>query len=134
MFYHVSMEQGIDLEPMFFGPKLKDTIRMKIVEKVIWPSLPSMGCLGKRRRVEFFMHEQVEGTCSAKYGYIIAVLAVDTISQVGSSSACREGIATELGHFLSLKSAQHPCFNSVGLQLIRTTLKHGKALQSARGA
>eukprot|EP00878_Enallax_costatus_P004561 GHUV01004802.1.p1 GENE.GHUV01004802.1~~GHUV01004802.1.p1 ORF type:complete len:174 (+),score=17.15 GHUV01004802.1:291-812(+) len=56
MFYHVTMEQGIDLEPMFFGPKLKETIRMKIVDKV-------------------------EGTCSAKHGYVIAVLAVDHISQ-----------------------------------------------------
>jgi DNA-directed RNA polymerase subunit E'/Rpb7 len=34
MFYHVTISQNIDLEPMYFGPKLKETIRMKIVDKV----------------------------------------------------------------------------------------------------
>lgn len=34
MFYHVSIQQSIDLEPMYFGPKLRDTITMKITDKV----------------------------------------------------------------------------------------------------
>lgn len=34
MFYHVSIQQSIDLEPMYFGPKLRDTICLKITDKV----------------------------------------------------------------------------------------------------
>jgi DNA-directed RNA polymerase subunit E'/Rpb7 len=34
MFYHVTIQQSIDLEPMFFGPKLRDTISLKITDKV----------------------------------------------------------------------------------------------------
>jgi hypothetical protein len=34
MFYHVSITQNIDLEPMYFGPKLRETIRLKITDKV----------------------------------------------------------------------------------------------------
>jgi hypothetical protein len=34
MFYHVTISQNIDLEPMYFGPKLRETIRLKIVDKV----------------------------------------------------------------------------------------------------
>lgn len=33
-------------------------------------------------------HAQVEGTCSAKYGYIIAVLTVDNIDQVCTRATC----------------------------------------------
>lgn len=34
MFYHVSIQQSIDLEPMYFGPKLRETICLKITDKV----------------------------------------------------------------------------------------------------
>lgn len=56
MFYHVSIQQSIDLEPMYFGPKLRDTICLKITDKV-------------------------EGTCSPKHGYILAVLKVDEVTK-----------------------------------------------------
>eukprot|EP00775_Hariotina_reticulata_P002016 gene2016-2338_t len=68
MFYHVSITQNIDLEPMYFGPKLRETIRLKITDKV-------------------------EGTCSAKHGYIIAVLTVDEISK-GKIRQDGSGLAT----------------------------------------
>lgn len=53
---------------MYFGPKLKETIRLKIVDKV-------------------------EGTCNAKHGYIMAVLAVDEISK-GKIRQDGSGLAT----------------------------------------
>jgi hypothetical protein len=34
MFYHVSIQQSIDLEPMYFGSQLRDTICRKITDKV----------------------------------------------------------------------------------------------------
>eukprot|EP00879_Flechtneria_rotunda_P004318 GHRR01004568.1.p1 GENE.GHRR01004568.1~~GHRR01004568.1.p1 ORF type:complete len:176 (+),score=45.46 GHRR01004568.1:873-1400(+) len=68
MFYHVTITQNIDLEPMHFGQKLRETIRTKVVDKV-------------------------EGTCSPKYGYIIAVLAVDDISK-GKIRQDGSGLAT----------------------------------------
>jgi hypothetical protein len=34
MFYHVTIQQSIDLEPMFFGRQLRDTISLKITDKV----------------------------------------------------------------------------------------------------
>jgi hypothetical protein len=57
MFYHVQVTQTIDLEPRHFGPGLKNVLFEKLVEKV-------------------------EGTCSAKHGYIICVTQLGDVSQV----------------------------------------------------
>ncbi|WIA22333.1 hypothetical protein OEZ85_004647 [Tetradesmus obliquus] len=73
MFFHVTISQNIDLEPMYFGPKLRETIRLKIVDKV-------------------------EGTCSAKHGYVLSVLAVDDISK-GKIRQDGSGLATFKANF-----------------------------------
>jgi DNA-directed RNA polymerase subunit E'/Rpb7 len=52
MFYHISMEHEIMLHPRYFGPQLMDTVRQKLFT-------------------------EVEGTCTGKYGFVIAVTVRD---------------------------------------------------------
>ncbi|CAF0766216.1 unnamed protein product [Brachionus calyciflorus] len=54
MFYHISLKHEILLHPRYFGPNLLDTVRQKLLN-------------------------EVEGTCSGKYGFIIAITTIDTI-------------------------------------------------------
>lgn len=126
MFYHVSIQQSIDLEPMYFGPKLRETICLKITDKVgitgVWGgghtvllSSPQWHCvlglwllactlevcvrhLQQQLPIQQLHHlqparpgtkagdavPQVEGTCSPKHGYILAVLKVDEVSKVST--------------------------------------------------
>ena len=54
MFYHISLEHEIMLHPRYFGPQLMDTVKQKLFS-------------------------EVEGTCTGKYGFVIAVTTIDTI-------------------------------------------------------
>ncbi|GAV02411.1 hypothetical protein RvY_12981 [Ramazzottius varieornatus] len=54
MFYHITLEHEVILHPRYFGPALLDSVRQKL-------------------------YSEVEGTCSGKYGFVIAVTSVDEI-------------------------------------------------------
>ena len=54
MFFHLSMEHEVCLHPKYFGPNLNETIKMKLFA-------------------------EVEGTCTGKFGFVIAVTTIDTI-------------------------------------------------------
>ncbi|CAG0882392.1 unnamed protein product [Cyprideis torosa] len=54
MFYHIALEHEILLHPRYFGPQLMDTVKQKLFT-------------------------EVEGTCSGKYGFVIAVTTIDNI-------------------------------------------------------
>lgn len=54
MFYHIALEHEIQLHPRYFGPNLLDTVKAKLFS-------------------------EVEGTCSGKYGFVIAVTTIDSI-------------------------------------------------------
>ncbi|MPC29260.1 DNA-directed RNA polymerase II subunit RPB7 [Portunus trituberculatus] len=54
MFYHISLEHEILLHPRYFGPQLMDTVRQ-------------------------MLFTEVEGTCTGKYGFVIAVTTIDHI-------------------------------------------------------
>lgn len=54
MFYHIQLEHEIDLHPRYFGPNLLDTVKKKLFK-------------------------EVEGTCTGKYGFVIAVTNIDSI-------------------------------------------------------
>ncbi|CAG9565606.1 unnamed protein product [Danaus chrysippus] len=54
MFYHISLEHEILLHPRYFGPQLLDTVKQKL-------------------------YTEVEGTCTGKYGFVIAVTTIDSI-------------------------------------------------------
>lgn len=54
MFYHLSLEHEICLHPKYFGPNLMETVKQKLFN-------------------------EVEGTCTGKYGFVIAVTTIDTI-------------------------------------------------------
>jgi DNA-directed RNA polymerase II subunit RPB7 len=65
MFFLKKLEHRILLHPGFFGGQLKDFIRQKL-------------------------YEEVEGTCTGRYGYIIAVASIDEIG----SGVVNEGRGT----------------------------------------
>merc|ERR1712012_1010296 len=54
MFYHISLDHEIMLHPRYFGPALMDTVKQKLFS-------------------------EVEGTCTGKYGFVIAVTTIDNI-------------------------------------------------------
>nr|CAH8842848.1 unnamed protein product [Trichobilharzia regenti] len=54
MFYHIKLEHEILLHPKYFGPNLTETVKTKLFS-------------------------DVEGTCSGKYGFIIAVTNIEHI-------------------------------------------------------
>lgn len=54
MFYHIQLEHEIQLHPRYFGPNLLDTVKRKLFK-------------------------EVEGTCTGKYGFVIAVTTIDSI-------------------------------------------------------
>ncbi|EPB73868.1 RNA polymerase Rpb7 protein [Ancylostoma ceylanicum] len=54
MFFHLSMEHEVCLHPKYFGANLNETIKMKLFA-------------------------EVEGTCTGKFGFVIAVTTIDTI-------------------------------------------------------
>ncbi|KAJ2359214.1 DNA-directed RNA polymerase II subunit [Coemansia erecta] len=51
MFFHKKLTHTITLHPSFLGPQMKDFVRQRL-------------------------HKDVEGTCTGRYGYIVAVLAI----------------------------------------------------------
>ena len=55
MFFMLPMQRIVTLPPHFFGPKLRETLERKLVD-------------------------EVEGTCSGRYGYIVLV---DAITDIG---------------------------------------------------
>ncbi|XP_050444352.1 DNA-directed RNA polymerase II subunit RPB7-like isoform X1 [Adelges cooleyi] len=54
MFYHIALEHDVLLHPRYFGPQLLDTVKQKL-------------------------YREVEGTCTGKYGFVIAVTHIDNI-------------------------------------------------------
>lgn len=54
MFYHVSLEHEILLHPRYFGPQLLENVKQKLFT-------------------------EVEGTCTGKHGFVVAVTTIDTI-------------------------------------------------------
>jgi DNA-directed RNA polymerase subunit E'/Rpb7 len=90
MFYYVTLTQNIDLEPRWFGKQLHRTLKQKLVEKV--QEQPGFGSLAGTTNTSKsdssgcvpLSHVQVEGTCTNKYGYIVNVVDVGKISQVGT--------------------------------------------------
>uniref|UniRef100_A0A0N4ZFI5 DNA-directed RNA polymerase II subunit RPB7 n=1 Tax=Parastrongyloides trichosuri TaxID=131310 RepID=A0A0N4ZFI5_PARTI len=54
MFFHLTLEHEISLHPKYFGPNLMDTVKQKLFN-------------------------EVEGTCTGKYGFVIAVTTIDSI-------------------------------------------------------
>merc|ERR1711876_4346 len=54
MFYHIPLDHEIMLHPRYFGPQLMDTVKQKLFS-------------------------EVEGTCTGKYGFVIAVTTIDQI-------------------------------------------------------
>merc|ERR1712002_1325420 len=54
MFYHISLDHEIMLHPRYFGPQLMDTVKQKLFT-------------------------EVEGTCTGKYGFVIAVTTIDCV-------------------------------------------------------
>lgn len=69
MFYHLSLEHEICLHPRYFGPNLMETVKQKLFS-------------------------EVEGICTGKYGFVIAVTTIDTIGhgiiQPGISIVCHK--------------------------------------------
>ena len=54
MFYHICLDHEIMLHPRYFGPQLMETVKQKLFT-------------------------EVEGTCTGKYGFVIAVTHIDNI-------------------------------------------------------
>lgn len=54
------MEKAIRVEPRYFGPKLRETIKTKL-------------------------HDEMEGSCAGRFGYVVAVTEIKDIGKVGSS-------------------------------------------------
>nr|ACO10540.1 DNA-directed RNA polymerase II subunit RPB7 [Caligus rogercresseyi] len=54
MFYHICLDHEIRLHPRYFGPTLLDRVKQKLFT-------------------------EVEGTCTGKYGFVIAVTTIDNI-------------------------------------------------------
>lgn len=54
MFFHISMEHDILLHPRYFGPNLLEAVKKKLFT-------------------------EVEGTCTGKNGFVIAVTTIDSI-------------------------------------------------------
>ena len=54
MFYHIALEKEILLHPRYFGPQLLETVKQKLFT-------------------------EVEGNCTGKYGFVVAVTSIDNI-------------------------------------------------------
>ena len=54
MFYHIQLDHEVLLHPRYFGPQLMETVKQKLFA-------------------------EVEGTCTGKYGFVIAVTTIDNI-------------------------------------------------------
>ena len=69
MFYHISLEHEIMLHPRYFGPQLMDTVKQKLFS-------------------------EVEGTCTGKYGFVIAVLGANICVIGGFESNTNQALAS----------------------------------------
>ncbi|KXZ41592.1 hypothetical protein GPECTOR_376g169 [Gonium pectorale] len=56
MFYYLTLHKSLDIHPKHFGPKLREVIREKLIA-------------------------ETEGTCTGKYGYVVAVTKVEDIGR-----------------------------------------------------
>jgi DNA-directed RNA polymerase II subunit RPB7 len=85
MFFHLELDREIELQPRFFGPRLAEVLQQKLRSEVGWHATQCFQrrtlqlCSAKRtgrchRRVS--CAPQIEGTCSGRYGFIIAVTNV----------------------------------------------------------
>ncbi|CAK0784327.1 hypothetical protein CVIRNUC_007531 [Coccomyxa viridis] len=67
MMYLVELEREIELQPCFFGPRLREVLEQKL-------------------------HSEVEGRCSGKYGFLVCVTGMGDVSK----GQIREGLGTAL--------------------------------------
>lgn len=54
MFFHIQLEHEVLLHPRYFGPQLMETVKQKLFS-------------------------EVEGTCTGKYGFVIAITTIEDI-------------------------------------------------------
>eukprot|EP01104_Vermistella_antarctica_P000587 TRINITY_DN10739_c0_g1_i1.p1 TRINITY_DN10739_c0_g1~~TRINITY_DN10739_c0_g1_i1.p1 ORF type:complete len:174 (+),score=38.26 TRINITY_DN10739_c0_g1_i1:228-749(+) len=69
MFFRIALTRKIYLHPRHFGPGIRDTIKRKL-------------------------HDEVEGTCSGRYGFVVAVTSVEDIG----SGIVQDGTGFTLYH------------------------------------
>lgn len=110
MLYLVELERELELQPRFFGPRLREVLEQKLIAEasntsssstpfdkcctdhphssccVIFCDVPYHGSSA------FICNLQVEGTCSGKYGFIVSVTGM---GDVGKGSI-REGFGSAI--------------------------------------
>ncbi|BDA45053.1 DNA-directed RNA polymerase II subunit RPB7 [Coccomyxa sp. Obi] len=67
MLYLITLERELELQPRFFGPRLREVLEQKLIS-------------------------EVEGTCSGKHGFIICVTGMGNVGK----GSIREGLGTAL--------------------------------------
>lgn len=67
MLYMIALERELELQPRFFGPRLREVLEQKLIS-------------------------EVEGTCSGKHGFIICVTGMGNVGK----GSIREGLGTAL--------------------------------------
>ena len=77
MFYHISLDHEIMLHPRYFGPQLMDTVKQKLFTEVLNNCFSSK--LYDVSLLNNFDMFKVEGTCTGKYGFVIAVTCIDHV-------------------------------------------------------
>jgi len=71
MFYHIALDHEVQLHPRYFGPQLMDTVKQKLRGGYSRPVYSDADELDV---------SEVEGTCTGKYGFVIAVTNIENIS------------------------------------------------------
>lgn len=125
MFFHLSLDEEIELHPQFFGPRMRQTLEEKL-KKTVRPHAPRSGLLLLLCRLGAcpmhaccqwqasltFWPAQVEGTCSGKHGFIICVTELHDVQHVraAASALCRTHwcLGRDDWHFASV-SEMLPC-------------------------
>lgn len=70
MFFVLELTEELQLQPRFFGRNIKDTLQIRLEQKVCKHASPCQHA-----------SPQVEGTCSGKYGFVICVLNLNDIGK-----------------------------------------------------
>ena len=85
MFFHLELDREIELQPRFFGPRLAEVLQQKLRSEVSWQAAQRIErrtlrpcCAQRTGRCHRSLScaPQIEGTCSGRYGFIIAVTNV----------------------------------------------------------
>ena len=86
MFFMVTLTKELEVHPRFFGPRLREEIerRLRLEVRRAGPHagaggvVPLAGCPSPSTSSPV---TQVEGTCNARYGFILAVLAMEDVGK-----------------------------------------------------